>query len=95
MNKALTAAIVAAALTLGASAAMAADDTKMAPDPKATTDKMTPDTGPGAGTPPGQPADSETSDRTPDKATTTPESQATTKDGETSDRTPDKDATKK
>jgi hypothetical protein len=90
MNKALTAAIVAAALTFGASAAMAADDTKMAPDPKATTD-----TGPGAGTPPGQPADSETSDRTPDKATTTPESQATTKDGETSDRTPDKDATKK
>ncbi len=89
MNKAITAALFAAALTLGASAAIAADDTKMAPDNKTTTD-----TGPGAGTPPGQPAGAETSDRTPDKTTTTPESQATTKDGETSDRTPDKDATK-
>jgi hypothetical protein len=90
MNNAITAALVAAALTLGASASIAADDTKMAPDTTTTTD-----TGPGAGTPAGQPAGAETSDRTPDKATTTPEAQATTKDGETSDRTPEKDATKK
>jgi hypothetical protein len=91
MNKAITAAVVVAAFTLGASQAIAADDTKMAP-----ADKMTTDTGPGAGTPPGQPAGGETSDRTPDKTTTTPDSQTTTTDGETSDRTPDKDdATKK
>lgn len=85
MNKALTAALIAAALAV-AGPAMGADDSKMAPD-----DKMTTETGPGAGTPPGQPAGAETSDRTPEKATTTPDAQVgTTKEGETSDRTPEK-----
>jgi hypothetical protein len=84
MNKKIAAAALFAAM-LFAPQAMAADDAKMAPD-----DKMTTETGPGAGTPPGQPAGAETSDRTPDKATTTPESQTTTDDGQTSDRTPEK-----
>ena len=65
---------------------MAADDAKMAPD-----NKMTTEAAPGASTPPGPPAGAETSDRTPDKATTDAGRQAgTTKEGETSDRTPEK-----
>lgn len=94
MNKAITAAFVAVALTLGASQAMAADDakddTKMAPDTNMSTE-----TGPGAGTTPGQSAGTETSDRTPEKTTPTPDSQTTKTDGETSDRTPDKDGSTK
>lgn len=94
MKKAITAALVAAALSLGASQAMAADeandDTKMAPGTKMTTE-----TGAGAGTVPGQSAGTETSDRTPEKTTTTPDSQTTNTDGETSDRTPEKDGATK
>jgi hypothetical protein len=85
MNKKIAAAALFAAMLI-APQAMAADDAKMAPDTKTTTE-----TGPGAGTPPGQPAGAETSDRTPEKPTTTPEGQATTTDeGKTSDRTPEK-----
>jgi hypothetical protein len=82
--------IIAASIAL-VGPVIAADDTKMAPDNKS----MTKETGPGAGTPPGQPAGSETSDRSPDKSTTTPDSQTTTSGGETSDRTPEHHGEKK
>lgn len=83
-----TAATAAAALALVAPQVMAADTDKME-NTGADTNKM--DSTGAAGTPAGQPAGAETSDRTPDKATPTPDTQVDkTKEGETSDRTPEK-----